>query len=342
MEHFPSTQFQISNHQSPITKKALVTDDCHPVLLEGLEKMGYRCDFEPNISPAETLKRIGDYEGLVINSKILVNRAFLDAAKKLEFVARLGSGMEIVDREYAEKLGVKVISSPEGNRNAVAEQAMGMLLALSNNLLRADREVRQKIWRREANRGWELREKTVGIIGFGHTGSSFAKKLAGFEVEVLAFDKYKPVRPSHPGGTGFAKDFSHVRETEMGEIFEKSDIISLHLPLTDETKFLVNQNFVKKCKRGVIIINTSRGKCVNTLDLVEALENGQVGGACLDVFENEKPETFTPAEHEIFDRLYKMENVVLSPHVAGWTFESKYLLGKILVEKLLAKTSAMA
>jgi D-3-phosphoglycerate dehydrogenase len=172
--------------------KVLITDDCHSLLREGLEKCGWQCDFVPEISPEETRRIIEDYEGLVINSKILVNRDFLDAAKKLKFVARLGSGMEIVDRVYAAERGVQVWSSPEGNRNAVAEQALGMLLVLANNLLRADREVRQNIWRREANRGWELRGKTIGIIGFGHTGSQFAKKLAGMEMNVLAYDKYKP------------------------------------------------------------------------------------------------------------------------------------------------------
>lgn len=306
-------------------KHVLITDDCHLVLVEGLEQLGFRCDFEPDISPEETRRRISEYEGLIINSKILVNREFLTAASKLEFVGRLGSGMEIVDKDFARERGVAVHSSPEGNRNAVAEQAVGMLLALANNLVRADREVRAKNWRREANRGWELRGKTLGIVGFGHTGSTFARKLAGFEIEVLAFDKYK---------TGFALDFPHVREVSMAEIFEKSDIISLHLPLTEETRFLADAEFFSKCQKPIVLINTSRGKCVRTADLIEALKTGRVRGACLDVFENEKTQTFTPDEHRMYDELYAMENVVLSPHVAGWTVESKFLLGKILLEKI--------
>ncbi|MEO6760699.1 MAG: NAD(P)-dependent oxidoreductase, partial [Saprospiraceae bacterium] len=172
-------------------KRVLVTDDCHPILTDGLAQLGYQCDFFPDISPEETFRVIADYEGLIINSKILVQRALLDAAVRLRFVGRLGSGMEIVDQPYAAARGVAVLSSPEGNRNAVAEQALGMLLALANHSLRADREVRHMVWKREANRGMELQGKTLGIIGFGHTGSQFARKLAGMDMTVLAYDKYK-------------------------------------------------------------------------------------------------------------------------------------------------------
>ena len=288
--------------------------------------MGWRCDYLPDITPEETRAAIASYEGLVINSKIWVDRGFLDAAERLRFVARLGSGMEIVDREYAAEKGVHVWSSPEGNRNAVAEQALGMLLALANHLPRADREVRQNIWQREANRGWELKGKIIGIVGFGHTGSQFARKLAGMEMEVLGYDKYKP--------SGFAAQMEWVRETDLSEIQARADIISLHLPPTDETKGIVDKAFIERCRPGVVLINTSRGKCVRTGDLVEALEAGQVGGACLDVFENEKPQTFTETEKSLYDRLHRLENVVLSPHVAGWTFESKRLLAEILLNKI--------
>jgi D-3-phosphoglycerate dehydrogenase len=306
--------------------RVLITDDCHRLLIEGLEQMGWECDFEPNITPSETLDRIAGYEGLVINSKILVNRNFLDRARQLRFVARLGSGMEIVDREYAREKGVKVWSSPEGNRNAVAEQALGMLLGLANHLPRADREVRQNIWRREDNRGWELRGKTLGIIGFGHTGSQFARKLAGMEMRVLAYDKYLP--------EGFAAEMSWVSESNLTQIQADADIISLHLPLTSETLHFVDAQFIGKCKRGFVLINTARGKNVKTEDLVLGLESGQIGGACLDVFENEKPETFTDKELGWYQRLHQMENVVLSPHVAGWTHESKKLLAEILLQKM--------
>lgn len=307
-------------------RRVLITDDCHPILTEGLTSMGFACDFLPDITPEETRRIIPDYEGLIINSKILVNREFLDAASKLRFVGRLGSGMEIVDRAYAAERGVAVVSSPEGNRNAVAEQALGMLLALANNLLRADREVRQNIWQREANRGWELRGKTLGIIGFGHTGSQFARKLAGMEMTVLAYDKYKP--------EGYAAEMDWVRETTLGDIQTRSDIVSLHLPLTDETRHLVDNEFIDRCRRGCILINTSRGSCVKTDDVVAALEDGRIGGACLDVFENEKPLTFSAPEKELYERLHRLENVVLAPHVAGWTRESKQLMAEILLEKI--------
>lgn len=307
-------------------KKVLITDDCHPLLAEGLEGLGYTCDFMPDITPEKTLSLIADYEGLIINSKINVNRVFLDTATRLRFVGRLGSGMEIVDRVYAAERGVAVLSSPEGNRNAVAEQALGMLLTLMNNLLRADREVRVNTWRREANRGYELRGKTIGLIGFGHTGSQFARKLAGMEMTVLAFDKYKT--------PGYAAEMNWVAETDLEDIQQRADIISLHLPLTPETRHLVDTVFIEKCRDGFVLMNTARGNCIRTEDVVEALEQGKMGGACLDVFENEKPPTFTAAEQALYQRLHELENVVLSPHIAGWTHESKYLLAAILLEKI--------
>ena len=309
-------------------KKVLITDDCHPLLADGLERMGYTCDFMPDITPENTLNLISDYEGLIINSKILVNRTFLDKAVQLRFVGRLGSGMEIVDRAYAAERGVAVLSSPEGNRNAVAEQALGMLLALMNNLLRSDREVRADIWRREANRGKELRGQTIGIVGFGHTGSQFARKLAGMEMTVLAFDKYKT--------PGYASEMPWVRETTLSDLQQQADIVSLHLPLTDETRHLVDSDFIGHCKKGFTLINTARGACINTADVVEALEVGRIGGACLDVFENEKPQTFSATETALYERLHALEHVVLTPHVAGWTHESKYLLAAILLEKISA------
>jgi D-3-phosphoglycerate dehydrogenase len=309
-------------------KRVLITDDCHPVLTDGLTELGYVCDFLPDITLEETRRVIPDYDGLIINSKILVYRDMLGAAKRLRFVARLGSGMEIVDRACAAERGVAVVSSPEGNRNAVAEHALGMLLALSNNLLRADRELRQNTWRREKNRGWELSGKTIGLVGFGHTGSQFARKLAGMEMTVLAYDKYKPA--------GYAAEMPWVQETGLNAIQAQSDVISLHLPLTPETRHLVDEAFIGRCKNGFVLINTARGGCVKTADVVTALENGRIGGACLDVFENEKTDTYSAAEQELYGRLNRMENAVLSPHVAGWTKESKIRLAEVLLEKIKA------
>lgn len=304
----------------------LITDDCHAALMDGLERLGLTCHFLPDITPEITRQIIPRYLGLIINSKIRVDRALLDDAKQLRFVGRLGSGLEIIDRAYAASKGIAVLSSPEGNRNAVAEQALGMLLALTNNLIRADREVRQTIWRREANRGIELRGRTLGIIGFGHTGSQFARKLAGMDMTILAYDKYK---------TDYTAEFPWVQESGLDNLLQHADIISLHLPLSPETAHLVNKKFIARCKPGFILINTARGACVKTTDLVRALEKGTVGGACLDVFENEKPATFTAAERKLYRRLYQLDNVVLSPHVAGWTNESKRLLAEVLLEKII-------
>ncbi len=308
-----------------MTKKVLITDDVHPFLIEELKGMGFSCVFKPQISLKEVHQVIENYSGLIINSKIIVDKILLDKAVQLEFVARLGSGMEIVDKAYARIKGVKVISSPEGNRNAVAEQALGMLLSLSNKLLIGDREVRQKNWQREKNRGFEIMGKTIGLIGFGHTGRSFAKKLAGMEMKVLAYDKYKEDY-THP--------FSFVHESSLEEIQEKADILSFHLPLTEETHHLVDTTFLQKCKNKAIIINTSRGSVIDTRAIIEGLESGKISGACLDVFENEKPHTFSKEEHKLYDRLYALDNVVLMPHVAGWTQESKHRLAAVIIEKL--------
>jgi D-3-phosphoglycerate dehydrogenase / 2-oxoglutarate reductase len=308
-------------------RRVLITDDCHPKLIEGLELMGYACDFEPDITLAAARTRIGDYRGLVINSKILVDRQFLDAATQLRFVARLGSGMEIVDRTYAAECGVAVISSPEGNRNAVAEQALGMLLMLANNLLRADREVRHDIWQRETNRGWELEGKTIGIVGCGHTGGQLVRKLAGLGMQVLTYDKYLPA--------GYAAEWPWVNEVnELADLQAQADIISLHLPLTDETRHLVNRHFLDNCKADLVLVNTSRGHCIRTEDVVEALENGRIKGACLDVFENEKVATRTPDEQVLYARLHRLNQVVLAPHIAGWTHESKRKMAEVLLDRI--------
>ena len=308
-------------------KKVLITDGVHPLLQEGLEAIGFECDYHPKISLAEVRKRIAPYSGIIINSKILMDRAMFDAAPLLEFVARLGSGMEIVDQIYAAEKGVAVHSAPEGNCNAVGEHALGMLLAHANNLVRSDQEVKQKIWRREANRGFEIMNKTVGIIGFGHTGSNFATKLSGMGVKILAYDKYKE---------NYAAHLTYVEETSLENIIQNADIISLHLPLTPETKHFVDRKFIEDVARPFLLINTSRGTCIDTKALLAGLEKGKVTGACLDVFENEKTQTFSPEEHKMYERLYDYPQVILSPHVAGWTIESKQKLAAVLLRKIKA------
>ena len=304
----------------------LVTDKVHPLLLQGFEEAGFECDYRPKVSLDIVRDIVQNYEGMIINSKILVDKYMLDKATKLKFVGRLGSGMEIVDQVYAKQKGVFVASAPEGNRNAVGEHALGMLLALANNFLKGDKEVRKKHWDRESNRGFELMGKTIGIIGFGHAGESFAKKLAGMDVKVLSYDKYK---------TYYAEGSNYIRETEMQEIFDKADILSLHLPLTAETEHLMDDAFINKFVKDIILINTSRGKVVKTTTLINGLKSGKIKGACLDVFENEKPHLFTENEHQMYDELYAFDNVIMTPHVAGWTTESLERLARIVLEKIL-------
>ncbi|MBL7818812.1 MAG: hydroxyacid dehydrogenase [Saprospiraceae bacterium] len=351
-------------------EKVLITDDIHSSLLSGLEAAGFECVYEPNITDAQVRNVISAYVGLIINSKIHVDRAMLDAASRLRFVGRVGSGMEIVDRDYAAEKGVAVLSSPEGNRNAVAEHALGMLLSLANNLNRANAEVKNLDWQREKNRGFELRGKTIGIVGFGHTGSSFAVKLLGLGMRIMVYDKYLP--PNFLAKMSFPKsalryprfstegvkndkrlamknfsfdlgkdydtlnyEFSTLEESSLENIQAEADIISFHLPLTPETKHLVNARFLKECTQNVILINTSRGNVIKTADLLAALKTGKVAGACLDVFENEKTATYTEGEKKAYKQLFSYETVIVSPHVAGWTIESKERLANILLKKIL-------
>lgn len=321
----PSFDSYVNDNQRH-EKSVLITDGVHHKLILGLEQLGFACDYLPNIALSEVKNIIHQYDGLIINSKIIVDEDFLDRAAKLKFIGRLGSGMEIINQPYARQKGVAVFSAPEGNCNAVAEHALGMLLAFANNFRKSDREVRQMIWDREANRGFEIMGKTVGIIGFGHTGSQFAKKLAGFGVTVLAYDKYKP--------EGYALDFGYVKATTPAEIFEKADIVSLHLPLNPETKHLANYDWMSQFKKPIVLINTSRGNVIPTEDLIKGLEKGIIQGACLDVFENEKPHTFSEAEKVVFNKLYQFENVILTPHVAGWTVESLERLATVLLIKI--------
>ncbi len=306
-------------------KNVLITDKVHPVLIDGLEAMGYTVDYDTSVDNTKLETIIEKYEGLVINSKIIMNRSRIDLGKQLKFIGRLGSGLEIIDVNYAISCGIAVCNSPEGNRNAVAEHEIGMLLALLNNLIQADREVRTMSWNREKNRGRELMGQTIGVIGLGHTGSAFVEKLKTWNVKVLGYDKY---RIDYPEYLGF------VEQTDLDTLLHHADIISLHLPLTEETKYLVNDAFINKCKEGVIISNTSRGQIIQTEALIRALQSGKIGGACIDVFENEKPETFNDVEREMYYRLYNMENVILTPHIAGWTKESLERIAMVLLNKI--------
>jgi len=311
--------------------KILFVDTAHPVLKEKLEQFGFQCDYFPEYQKSDFEKIVQQYVGIIIRSKIKMDKEIIDKAVRLKFIGRVGAGMENISFDYAALKGIKCLNAPEGNRDAVGEQAIGMLLSLFNNLIVCDKEVRNGIWKREENRGVELGGKTVGIIGYGNTGSAFAKKIKGFGVKILAYDKYK---------FDFSDEF--VLESTMDDLFEQSDIISFHIPLSKETTFLCDKIFLEKFKKNIYLINTSRGKVVKTTDLIEFLEKGKVKGACLDVLEYEKT-SFEGIGNENFPpelkKLFQMKNVILSPHIAGWTHESNIKMALALFEKIKAAIS---
>lgn len=305
----------------------LFIDSNHPLLHETLQKAGHTCDLNYHWTNEEIISNIHLYDGIVIRSKLKITKEIIDKASRLKFIARAGAGMENIDVAYAESKGIRCLHAPEGNRDAVAEHAIGMLLALFNNICRADKEVREGKWIREGNRGVELMGKTVGIIGYGSMGSAFAERLKGFGVKILAYDKYKK---------GFGNDL--VEEVSMERIFAETDVLSLHIPLTEETHYLVDDAFISSFKKNIYIINTARGKCMNTSDLVKNLHSGKVQGACLDVleyemvsFENLDTTSLPPA----FQQLIKSDKVILSSHIAGWTHESNEKIAKVLAERIM-------
>lgn len=309
------------------TKKVLFVDTVHPVIRQEFEKSGLICDFFQDYNKADFEKIVAEYLGIIIRGKILIDKEFIVKAKKLKFIGRVGSGMENIDVEFAEQQGVQCFNSPEGSRDAVGEHAIGLLISLMRNINISDRQVRLAEWIREGNRGTEIKGKTVGIIGYGNMGSAFAEKISGFGTRVVAYDKYKSV---------FADDF--VEEVDMQTIFNDTDILSLHIPLTDETRYLVDRDYLQKFRKDIFLINTARGLNVKTSDLVEAIKTGEVKGAALDVLEYEDT-SFERLNKdtlpESFQYLAKSEKVVLTSHIAGWTNESKYKLGKVLADKIL-------
>lgn len=306
----------------------LFVDSNHPILHTTLEKAGHTCHLNYGWTKEEIISNIHLFDGIVIRSKIKLTKEIIDKAVNLKFIARAGAGMENIDVAYAESKGIKCLHAPEGNKDAVAEHAIGMLLVLFNNLCRANNEVRKGKWVREGNRGVELMGKTVGIIGYGNMGSAFAERLKGFGVNVLVYDKYKK---------NFGNQF--IQEVSLEKIFEEADILSLHTPLTEETHYLIDDAFIKSFKKNIYIINTARGKSLNTAHLVKNIESGKVLGACLDVLEYEAVSFEDIALESIpapLQYLFKSEKVMLSPHIAGWTHESNEKIGKILAEKILA------
>jgi D-3-phosphoglycerate dehydrogenase len=304
-------------------QKVLITDPVHSLLLQELAGMGYVVDYQPTIDQEGVLKVISEYTGLIINSKISAGVQLIDLGVRLKFIGRLGAGLEVIDQAYASAKGIKCFNTPEGNCDAVAEHAIGMLLGLMNHINRADSQVRKGQWSREPNRGVELGGKTVGIIGCGNTGTAFAKRLTGFDVRILAYDKYK---------SGFGT--GTIEETRLDAIYEYADVVSLHVQLTDETNYLVNKKFIKQFNKPFYLVNTSRGKVVNTEDLLWGIEQGLILGAALDVLENEKLESFSKTELIQFERLCSLDNVLLTPHIAGWTKESKEKIAKAMAFKI--------
>jgi len=315
-------------NSQPATIKILHIDSNHSTLWQQLEEAGFQNIEGYKLSKEEIDVIIHEYHGIVIRSRFDINKEFLDRAANLQFIARVGAGLESIDCDYAESKGIHLIAAPEGNRNAVGEQALGMLLSLFNNLNRADRQIRNGQWIREANRGHELEGKTVGIIGYGNMGKSFAKKLKGFDVEVLCYDIKASISDEN------------ARQVSLAELKQKADVVSLHTPWTPETNRMVNADFINAFAKPFWLINTARGKSVVTKDLADALLLGKVLGAALDVLEYEKSSfehLFTdgdiPAE---FQYLLNADNVLLTPHIAGWTFESHQRLAQVIVDKIKA------
>jgi len=307
--------------------RVLFIDRVHPSLKNNLKKNHFVCDESYHLSKEEIEKIIHNYEGIIIRSRFIIDSNFIRKAKNLKFIARAGSGLENIDVEFAESENIKCFNASEGNRQAVAEHSLGMILSLFNNLNTSDREVRNGKWEREGNRGVELAGKTVGIIGFGNNGSAFANVLQGFGVKILAYDKYLTDYPF---------------QNSMEEIYNQSDIVSLHIPLTEETRDLVNNNFINNFEKDFYFINTARGKCVNTKSIVKALKSGKIKGACLDVLEYEKTSFENLSKIGFTDEmqyLINSEKTILSPHIAGWTIESNIKIAKILTEKILDITS---
>ncbi|MCW5517815.1 2-hydroxyacid dehydrogenase [Muriicola sp. Z0-33] len=306
--------------------KILHLDSNHPLLIDQLNALGYENHEDYNSSKSEIEAIIHQYEGIILRSRFAIDKAFIDKAVNLKFIGRVGAGLENIDVQYAGEKGIFLASAPEGNRNAVGEHSLGMLLSLFNKLNKADREVRLGKWDREGNRGLELEGKTVGIIGYGNMGKAFAKKLSGFDVEVLCFDIKEGVGDEN------------ARQVEIKELQQRTDVLSLHVPETPLTKYMINSEFIAKFHKPFWLLNTARGKCVLTTDLVGALQSGKILGAGLDVLEYEKTsfeQLFTAEDTpEAFQFLLNAENVLLSPHVAGWTVESKEKLAQTIVDKI--------
>lgn len=311
-------------------KKILIVDDLHENIFPSLAEMGFEVNYQPQIKRHEILEIIQDYEGLIIRSKTKVDKEFLSYCFKLEFIGRAGAGLDLIDLPAVKEKNIEVFAANEGNAVAVAEHTLGMILMLFNKLNWADAEVRQRVWEREKNRGIELKGMTVGIIGYGNMGIALAQRFIGFDVKVLAYDKVEKEDYQY----GF-----YAKKASLNEIFEEADLLSIHVPLTEETRMMIDNNFIQKFEKNIFIVNTSRGEVASTEAILSGLKSGKIRGACLDVLENEKLSTLTPVQDAVYSQLFQMKNVIFSPHIAGWTVESYRKISEVLIVKIQSMLS---
>lgn len=310
-----------------IKRKVLIAAPIHPVLGDGLEESGYELIYAEKITQENAFDLIKGCTGVITSTRLQLDRALIDAAGSLEWIGRMGSGMEVIDLDYAKKKGIATYGSPEGNCNAVAEHALGMLLALTKKICSSYEEVKQGKWIRDANRGMELEGKTIGIIGFGHTGRSFAKKLKGFDVKILAYDKYN--QKCFPEEVGCCDS--------LEPLFENADIISFHVPLKEDTFHYFNNDFLGKMKKPFLLINTSRGKVADIHALYKGLKEKKITGVCLDVLEEEPLEKLKDGERRLLDEIMKDPAVIITPHIAGYSHESLFKMSHALLRKIVMR-----
>ena len=306
-------------------RKIIIADEMHPSIVPDLKKAGFEADYLPNISREDLKESIHLYNGIIIRSKTDLDREMLDLAINLNFIARAGAGTDKIDDSYCDEKGIVILNAPEGNRDALGEHTVGILLTLLNKIHMSDKQIRRMIWDREGNRGVEIKDKVVGIIGYGNMGSAFAQRLSGFECKVIAYDKYKK---------GYSDQF--VLESSMDQLYDEVVILSLHVPLTEVTKGLYNFDFFNNFNKNIYLVNTARGPILPLTDLIRLLDEGRILGAALDVLEKEKLGKLNNEEIGRFNNLVERANVVFTPHVAGWSFESYKRINDTLVQKIVS------